>query len=1040
MQSGEYGFELKVLAENKSRTKRSVDDYSSMTEHERAFHKCEMYIGSRDRISREDFVYDFSEKRYVMKTLSIPDAQERLFLEILTNASDNADNSRRFEVDPGSIDITMDDSWVSIKSAGEPIPIFPRNEISTPQKPLTTIDFIFGTIGSSSNYDNNVTRTGCGTNGLGAKLVNIFSQRFQVTVGDPKNGVLHTSEWSHNMRNHVKSCSTPAYVWNGSNWQLNGEPYKGEAFVEVKWKFDFRPFSCTGFNNECAELFCRHLLDISFTCKVPVSFNGIKFDVRKPSDYVHLLYPKETGSKHLIHYDWLDGKKVDIEGKKLEDFVADCCNFNCIPALEICIVDTPNNGIVLSFVNGMITRDGGAHVDVVTKVVCDAIKDFFKSDKSGAGDKINAGDIKKHISLIVNCRIGNPQYSSQSKTQLKSPKPKCVFSEKELSCIKKWKMMDTLYDTINNKLLKDAKKTDGKKKKHVYVKGAEPANWAGTHKSLDCVLMITEGNSAAGYVKKFILGKEGRKDKYGILSIRGKLLNVADASLLQIIQNEEIADIKEMLGLGENVNYLTAEGINSLRYGMVCICTDSDVDGSHINSLLINFFFHRFPTFLQSGRVSYLLTPITRVFKGKETLHRFYNDEDFENWRKTSQAQDKKLKVKYYKGLGTSTDEEIKEDLKYSATVTCIFDDQAHNSLNIAFKTENADLRKDWIQKWRYVTGIKDVIISTPNDLIKGVNISDFINTKLVEYSVDTFSRALPSFRDGLKKSQRQVLYYILHAWDYGKKNKENVKVSRLASDAGGFSKYHHGDDSLSNVIVKMVQDYPGANNLNHFIPDGQFGTRSGTKDGIGKDCSASRYISSGPEWWIKHVYKKELVSIIPKIIVEDEEAEPAWIPCDIPVHVINGCLGISTAYSTYIPNHNPIDVIDWILCYLSGDKLPLLTPWFKGFVGNVDVEIRKKTKAKLEELVELNEENDNIEEVDLFSNNGGLTLKTEGIFEIIEERTSTFKKEIDGEIKIIKEKVSDIRITEIPIGVSIFKYVEWLRNLIKEEKIEDIK
>jgi DNA topoisomerase-2 len=226
-----------------------------------------------------------------------------------------------------------------------------------------------------------------------------------------------------------------------------------------------------------------------------------------------------------------------------------------------------------------------------------------------------------------------------------------------------------------------------------------------------------------------------------------------------------------------------------------------------------------------------------------------------------------------------------------------------------------------------------------------------------------------------------------------------------------------------------MVQDYPGSNNLNYFRKEGQFGSRQGNRYGIGKDCGAGRYVETMPEWWLKYVFKKELIAMVPKVIVEDEEAEPQWIPCDIPVHVINGTLGLSTAYSVYIPNYHPLDVINWIFAYLHESEKPTLIPWFRGFTGNIEVVVKKKATPKDSTFLE--EDEDPIVQ--------GLTLKTEGHFTILQERIKNFREEKNGEILTIEDKVYDLKITEIPIGISIFKYRKWLEDLIVEKKIEDI-
>ena len=1046
-----YGFDLKPPTNGNIRKSRGADDYEHLSEHERAFYKKEMYAGSGVREAHEEYVYDFGQGNLVKKSIDTPDALKRLALEIITNTGDNAHNSRGFGVEPGSVDMKMDNKWIIIRSHGEPIPVVVKPQLSTPDKPFTTIDFIFGTLGVSSNYDTKKTRTTCGTNGLGSKLVNILSRVFRVTVGDPKNGVIHVSEWTHNMRVHAKSITNPPYRFNGQNWVIDGQPYTGPAFVEVAWKVDFRVFGYTddSYNQCTVELFLRYLLDLSFTCKIPVSFNGTVFDMRKTSDYASLFNNKGTNVKNVVHYSWPDGMKPNIIGKELETIVARAANISSVPVLEVVIVDAPNNGMILSFVNGMITPSGGAHVDAVKDVVFGGIKNFFDNDKTDGGDKITATDIKKHITLIINCRVDNPMFSGQTKDILKSPKIKDIFlSEDQLKVIKRFEMVTALRDAIDDKLNKELKKTNGSKKRHVNIESAEDANWAATSRSLDAILLIGEGASAGAYIKRYIVGTRDKKNMYGSLNIRGKFLNVTSVRLSELIKNKEVNEVNQMMGLVDGTDYSTPQGYNSLRYGKIQFCVDADSDGSHIACLLINFIYRRHPTLLQSGRVGFLLTPVIRITKKGQSLHRFYNLEDFEAWSKTPESKLPSIDPPdYFKGLGSSTNEHVAEDLNFSPTVIYIFDINAIESLDIAFKKGLEDNRKDWISKWRYVKGIGKVIMDSNQSMLKYVNISDIINTKLVEYSVDTFSRALPSYRDGLKESQRKLLFYILEHWKYCKRVSKAVKVAQIAYSTASHCKYHHGENSLVDTLVKMIQDYPGANNLALFTKKGQFGSRNGDKYGIGTDCANARYTATEPCWWLKYVFKEELVAMIPKRIVEGEEAEPEWIPCDIPLHIINGVAGIATSRSTFIPSYHPIDVIDWILSYLNSQPVPSLIPWFKGFTGIVDVTMKKKSKKKdgnvdkLEDVEngqdiedETNEENFH----EVGDDYEGLTLRTEGFYQVLQERNANFQVEIEGVKQMVTEKVSDIRIFEAPIGACFFKYRKWIESLIESGKIQD--
>ena len=139
----------------------------------------------------------------------------------------------------------------------------------------------------------------------------------------------------------------------------------------------------------------------------------------------------------------------------------------------------------------------------------------------------------------------------------------------------------------------------------------EDANWAGTKRSLECFLILTEGDSAK------TLAMSGRSvvgnDRYGVFPLKGKLLNVRDATPNKLMQNEEIKHIKQIMGLQQGKQY---KDLSKLRYGGIIILTDQDVDGFHIKGLLINFIHYFWPSIVKMNNFIYsLATPIVRVSK-----------------------------------------------------------------------------------------------------------------------------------------------------------------------------------------------------------------------------------------------------------------------------------------------------------------------------------------------------------------------------------------------------------------------------------------
>jgi len=456
----------------------------------------------------------------------------------------------------------------------------------------------------------------------------------------------------------------------------------------------------------------------------------------------------------------------------------------------------------------------------------------------------------------------------------------------------------------------------------------EDANDAGTDKSNDCILYLVEGKSASSYPKKRIVMTPGGKDLGGYYPLRGKFMNVRNAKILQVAENKEVKAIKTLLGLNEEVDYNLDENLATLRYGYIMICVDADSDGFHIASLLINYINHYYPGLLYRGRVGILRTPVVRVFDGRGNIvQRFYNNADFERWQKTN--DNKTYKVVYYKGLGKSDDDEIKDDMTTAPVVTVLYDEYAAGSLTLAFDKSYADQRKEWISKWREVSHIDDITFETKDTIYKHQKITDFINHELIDYTKDALFRAIPSMDDGLKRSHRQALYAALKYFKYGRKNELNG-VSRFANYAANETNYHHGEMSMCDTVIKMTQNFIGSNNLPWFQGKGQFGTRSE----LGEDAASPRYLSLNLPKYASLVYDEELIDCIPKRNVEGDEVEPLYVPGVIPMHLVNGVIGIATGYSTFIPNHNYYDIINWckIKCVGGVSTTEILKPWYRGF------------------------------------------------------------------------------------------------------------
>ena len=315
--------------------------------------------------------------------------------------------------------------------------------------------------------------------------------------------------------------------------------------------------------------------------------------------------------------------------------------------------------------------------------------------------------------------------SAQSKVQDFGSKfaPNKTFVKNAL----KTGIQDELLALSKFKEMKELSKTDGgaRKSKITGIPKLDDANKAGTNQSKKCTLIITEGDSAKTLAVAG-LSVVGR-DLYGVFPLRGKCKNVRDASVAQLTGNQEFNDLKKILGLQQGRDY---KDVSELRYGRLMIMTDADNDGSHIKGLILNQLHYFWPSLLKLGFVVSMVTPIIKATKASQTKS-FYTDSAFRSWYGNGQPG---WRIKYYKGLGTSTSA-VPEYFKKIQELTVRFDvDRMTNeSIVLAFDKKKADARKTWLLD----STAKDVReLEVPYGHVKQLSITDFVHKDLVNFSV----------------------------------------------------------------------------------------------------------------------------------------------------------------------------------------------------------------------------------------------------------------------------------------------------------------
>ncbi|QKF94001.1 DNA topoisomerase IIA [Fadolivirus algeromassiliense] len=914
------------------------EKYKSMTDHEHILKLPDTYIGGIEEDDIKMWVYDSQANRMVFKVIKYVPGLFKIFDEILVNSRDQTVR-----------DSTCNEIRVTIDEANGIISIWNNgdngieNDIHK-EAGCYVAEFIFGTIRSSGNYEQKGKIVG-GKNGLGAKLVNIYSSEFEVENIDKRNKTKFTQKFSENMYKRTEPVIQ----------KLTGKITPG---LKITFKPDYKRFKINGLSNDMISLFKKRVYDIAAVTNIKVFLNEEEIKIKNFEDYIKMFYE---------------------DGEVPHPPVYEICN----DRWKVGVVFDSNAGYrQISYVNGICTFQGGAHVTHVLDQIVGTLHEQIMAKNKNL--KIKTATIRDNLTFFIDAVIEDPGFSSQTKefltTKVANFGSKCEISDNFIKQLSKTGIVDEVVNFAKFRAMEDLKKTDGKKK--ATLKGLaklNDAHWAGTRKSKYCTLILTEGDSAKSFA---VAGTEVvGKERFGVFPLRGKLLNVREATPKQLMDNEEIKNIKQIMGLKHGKKYTD---VSQLRYGRILVLTDQDYDGSHIKGLIMNFIHFFWPSLIKiKGFISSIKTPIMKTWKKSDSKRKnpviFYTISEYQQWKEKI-GDDIKLYVmppKYYKGLGTSKyeeakeaftdfenkiieymwkeennsdnedennkdnkeednkvilddyDEELDDDTETKSNPGSNDDDdyddidktsECYDAITLAFAKDRSNDRKKWLEKYN-----KTVVLENKS---QHVSYYDFIHKDLIHFSNYDNERSLPSICDGLKPSLRKILYASI----LRKIFKEEIKVAQLAGFVSDKTGYHHGEASLQGAIVGMAQNFVGSNNINWLLPNGDFGNRCMG----GKNAASARYIFTQLNELVQLAFRKEDECVYDYVDDDGTKVEPivyAPITCNL---LINGSDGIGTGFSTDILPFNPIDINKNIKLLINGKEPVDMIPWFRGFKGKV--------------------------------------------------------------------------------------------------------
>ncbi|TGK03148.1 DNA topoisomerase (ATP-hydrolyzing) subunit B [Leptospira langatensis] len=557
-----------------------------------------MYIGTQDETGLHKMVY-----------------------EVVDNSVDEAMAGHCTDI----IISILPDNVIEVKDNGRGIPTAIH-----PEKNISTIEVVMTILHAGGKFENDAYKVSGGLHGVGVSVVNALSEWLEVEVY--QSGKIHQQKYSRGIP------QGPVQVIGDSS----------DRGTVVRFKPDATIFTTTEFQYDVLTSRFRELAFLNKGLKLIVQ------DKRKSESEKHeflfdggivsfVEYLNEN--KHPLH------KTIHFERNK-DDVIAE---------IAIQYSDTYSENI-FCFTNNINNNLGGTHLEGFRAALTRTLNDFLKKDQqlSKKQAALSGEDLKEGITAVISVKIPQPQFNSQTKEKLVNAEIKGIMQTltgEGLSLF--FEENPTVTKKILEKCILAAKAREAARKardltrrKTVLEGGGLPGKLADCSEKDPAAseLYIVEGDSAGGSAK------QGRDRNYqAILPLKGKILNVEKSRLDKILGNEEIRTLVSALGTGIGEDEFN---VDKIRYHKIFIMTDADIDGSHIRTLLLTFFFRYMKSVIEKGFLYVAQPPLYLIRHGKTATY-LYSDKEKDEYMKALGTE--KAVIQRYKGLGEMNPEQLWE-------------------------------------------------------------------------------------------------------------------------------------------------------------------------------------------------------------------------------------------------------------------------------------------------------------------------------------------------------------------------------------------
>jgi len=507
---------------------------------------------------------------------------------------------------------------VTVTDNGRGIPVDPHPIYKRP-----ALEIVVTKLHAGGKFEKGSYKVSGGLHGVGISVVAALSKIMKANV--KRGGKIYQQEYK---------IGKPIY-----DVKVVGTCDKDETGTEITFFPDDTIFSTTKFEFSILE---TRLREIAFLNK------GVKI----------VLEEDETKKKEVFHYEgglvefikWVNKSKEPIH--KPVYFVKESEGVELECAVQY------NSGYqenVLSFVNTINTVEGGTHVVGFKTALTRAINDYANKNKLIKGENLTGDDVREGLTAIISVKVPEPQFEGQTKTKLGNSEIKGIVDGVAMKMLTEFfEENPTIAKSVVNKALEAQKARNAAKKAKELVRRKSAFGFAGLpgkladcskNKAEETELYLVEGDSAGGSAKQ-----ARNKEFQAILPLKGKILNVEKANPVKVFSNEEVSNLITAVGTGVADQF----DMEKLRYSKTIIMTDADVDGAHIRTLLLTFFFRFMPKLIENGKLYIAVSPLYRIRKRGD--HYVYSDEELKGIIKDMGGN---VDVQRFKGLGEMNPEQL---------------------------------------------------------------------------------------------------------------------------------------------------------------------------------------------------------------------------------------------------------------------------------------------------------------------------------------------------------------------------------------------